>query len=278
MTVGVDAVANNERRQLRHLEVVCCSVLAFVAPLAAHSLKLCACDAAACMHEPAPLLPPPQAHKVYLEGTEHRTAAFNKLTQGDADAARVIEQRMKQLHKLQVCVCQHVGCIWGCSRNVCACVVATVCDGFADRCWGSTLHTRRLGLRVQLVPALMLARARRHLNHACVGHGGPCAYAVWLSHVPAGGPPALAHQNRYEQPGVGGKPPSAPSCDQSASQHLGLPCIAGLRARAPAGHDSWGHASRLRWCAYACLSCVAVLTCLCDAMFLCAVAQRCAAA
>lgn len=41
---------------------------------------------------------------MYLEGTEHRTAAFNKLTQGDADAARVIEQRMKQLHKLQVCV------------------------------------------------------------------------------------------------------------------------------------------------------------------------------
>lgn len=43
-----------------------------------------------------------QAHKVYLEGTEHRTAAFNKLTQGDASAARVIEQRMKKLIKLQV--------------------------------------------------------------------------------------------------------------------------------------------------------------------------------
>jgi hypothetical protein len=43
-----------------------------------------------------------QAHKVYLEGTEHRTAAFNKLTQGDAGAARVIEQRMKKLIKLQV--------------------------------------------------------------------------------------------------------------------------------------------------------------------------------
>jgi hypothetical protein len=44
-----------------------------------------------------------QAHKVYLEGTEHRTSAFNKLTQGDAGAARVIEQRMKKLIKLQVC-------------------------------------------------------------------------------------------------------------------------------------------------------------------------------
>ena len=43
-----------------------------------------------------------QAHKVYLEGTEHRTAAFNKLTQGDASAAHVIEQRMKKLIKLQV--------------------------------------------------------------------------------------------------------------------------------------------------------------------------------
>lgn len=39
---------------------------------------------------------------MYLEGTEHRTAAFNKLTQGDAGAARVIEQRMKKLIKLQV--------------------------------------------------------------------------------------------------------------------------------------------------------------------------------
>lgn len=48
-----------------------------------------------------------QAHKVYLEGTEHRTAAFNKLTQGDAGAARVIEQRMKKLIKLQVR-------LWGC--------------------------------------------------------------------------------------------------------------------------------------------------------------------
>jgi hypothetical protein len=48
------------------------------------------------------LLPSLQAHKVYLEGTEHRTAAFNKLTQGDAGAARVIEQRMKKLIKLQV--------------------------------------------------------------------------------------------------------------------------------------------------------------------------------
>lgn len=43
-----------------------------------------------------------QAHKVYLEGTEHRTAAFIKLTQGDASAAHVVEQRMKKLMKLQV--------------------------------------------------------------------------------------------------------------------------------------------------------------------------------
>jgi hypothetical protein len=43
-----------------------------------------------------------QAHKVYLEGTEHRMAAFKKLTGTDASTARVIEQRMKKLVKLQV--------------------------------------------------------------------------------------------------------------------------------------------------------------------------------
>lgn len=44
----------------------------------------------------------PQAHKAYLEGTEHRTASFKSLTKSDAAAAKVIEQRMKKLMKLQV--------------------------------------------------------------------------------------------------------------------------------------------------------------------------------
>lgn len=52
-----------------------------------------------------------QAHKVYLEGTEHRTAAFKKLTTSDAAAARVIEQRMKKLLKLQVGAC--AACLLG---------------------------------------------------------------------------------------------------------------------------------------------------------------------
>eukprot|EP00878_Enallax_costatus_P040119 GHUV01046111.1.p1 GENE.GHUV01046111.1~~GHUV01046111.1.p1 ORF type:complete len:182 (+),score=78.90 GHUV01046111.1:592-1137(+) len=42
-----------------------------------------------------------QAHKAYLEGTEHRTASFKSLTKSDAAAAKVIEQRMKKLMKLQ---------------------------------------------------------------------------------------------------------------------------------------------------------------------------------
>eukprot|EP00775_Hariotina_reticulata_P008068 gene8068-8263_t len=42
-----------------------------------------------------------QAHKAYLEGTEHRTSSFKNLTQNDAAAAHVIEQRMKKLMKLQ---------------------------------------------------------------------------------------------------------------------------------------------------------------------------------
>jgi hypothetical protein len=44
----------------------------------------------------------PQAHKAYLEGTEHRTASFKSLTKSDAAVAHVIEQRMKKLIKLQV--------------------------------------------------------------------------------------------------------------------------------------------------------------------------------
>lgn len=47
-------------------------------------------------------LPTVQAHKAYLEGTEHRTASFKSLTSSDAAAAKVIEQRMKKLMKLQV--------------------------------------------------------------------------------------------------------------------------------------------------------------------------------
>ena len=43
-----------------------------------------------------------QAHKAYLEGTEHRTTAFKNLLKNDAEAAKVIEQRMKKLVKLQV--------------------------------------------------------------------------------------------------------------------------------------------------------------------------------
>lgn len=47
-----------------------------------------------------------QAHKVYLDSTEHRTQAFKNLTTNDSSAARVIEHRMKKLIRLQVC---HVG-------------------------------------------------------------------------------------------------------------------------------------------------------------------------
>ncbi|GMH33964.1 hypothetical protein BSKO_01798 [Bryopsis sp. KO-2023] len=42
-----------------------------------------------------------QAHKVYLDSTEHRTQAFKKLTKNDAAAARVIERRMRKLIRLQ---------------------------------------------------------------------------------------------------------------------------------------------------------------------------------
>lgn len=42
-----------------------------------------------------------QAHKAYLETTEHRTSAFKQLTRNDAQAARVIEKRMRKLVKLQ---------------------------------------------------------------------------------------------------------------------------------------------------------------------------------
>jgi hypothetical protein len=42
-----------------------------------------------------------QAHKAYLETTEHRTSAFKQLTRNDAQAARVIEKRMRKLGKLQ---------------------------------------------------------------------------------------------------------------------------------------------------------------------------------
>ena len=47
-----------------------------------------------------------QAHKVYLDSTEHRTQAFKNLIKNDSSAARVIEHRMKKLIRLQVC---HVG-------------------------------------------------------------------------------------------------------------------------------------------------------------------------
>ncbi|KAJ9525006.1 hypothetical protein QJQ45_005934 [Haematococcus lacustris] len=42
-----------------------------------------------------------QAHKAYLESTEHRTLAFKQLTRNDAQAARVIEKRMRKLIRLQ---------------------------------------------------------------------------------------------------------------------------------------------------------------------------------
>ncbi|KAI8474613.1 MAG: flagellar associated protein [Monoraphidium minutum] len=41
------------------------------------------------------------AHKAYLDGTEHRAKAFRALQDGDAAAARVIEQRMRKLAQLQ---------------------------------------------------------------------------------------------------------------------------------------------------------------------------------
>jgi hypothetical protein len=44
----------------------------------------------------------PQAHRAYLEGTEHRNVAFKTLLKNDSEAAKVIEQRMKKLVKLQV--------------------------------------------------------------------------------------------------------------------------------------------------------------------------------
>lgn len=43
-----------------------------------------------------------QAHKVYLESTEHRTQAFKKLTKNDSASAKIIERRMKKLLRLQV--------------------------------------------------------------------------------------------------------------------------------------------------------------------------------
>ena len=51
-----------------------------------------------------------QAHKAYLEGTEHRTASFRSLTKSDAAAAHLIEQRMKKLIKLQVRALQRCSC------------------------------------------------------------------------------------------------------------------------------------------------------------------------
>lgn len=43
-----------------------------------------------------------QAHKSYLDSTDHRTKAFRALQASDAQAAHVIEQRMRKLAKLQV--------------------------------------------------------------------------------------------------------------------------------------------------------------------------------
>lgn len=42
-----------------------------------------------------------QAHKSYLESTEHRSKAFKALSTSDAAAAQVIEQKMKKLVKSQ---------------------------------------------------------------------------------------------------------------------------------------------------------------------------------
>jgi hypothetical protein len=52
-----------------------------------------------------PPFPRPQAHKAYLDSTDHRTKAFRSLQANDGQAARVIEQRMCKLVKLQVPVC-----------------------------------------------------------------------------------------------------------------------------------------------------------------------------
>lgn len=62
----------------------------------------------ACARSPAhppPRTPPStacvQAHKAYLDSTDHRAKAFQSLQAGDAQAARVIEQRMRKLARLQ---------------------------------------------------------------------------------------------------------------------------------------------------------------------------------
>ncbi len=47
-------------------------------------------------------LPSPQAHKAYLESTEHRTNTFRTLTKDDAKAALKIERQMRKLVRLQV--------------------------------------------------------------------------------------------------------------------------------------------------------------------------------
>jgi hypothetical protein len=52
----------------------------------------------------------PQAHKAYLDSTEHRTKAFHALQSNDADAARVIEQRSRKLAQLQARPGARAGC------------------------------------------------------------------------------------------------------------------------------------------------------------------------
>ena len=43
-----------------------------------------------------------EAHKSYMNATEHRSRAFDQLSKKDASAARVVEMRTKKLRRLQV--------------------------------------------------------------------------------------------------------------------------------------------------------------------------------
>lgn len=55
-----------------------------------------------------------EAHKHYINSTEHRSRTFEQLSKNDAASARVIEMRMKKLHKLQVS--QIFNCPWNALR------------------------------------------------------------------------------------------------------------------------------------------------------------------
>ena len=136
-----------------------------------------------------------QAHRAYIESTEHRSGAFKTLTTNDAAASQQIEQRMKKLAQMQVRA-------------------------------GERPAVGRGGGQAAEVSPPPLPPSRHP-----AAHHGPSAQAQPLvcmphDHIPAwllaGGPGSLAHQDSDQRARVGGTqrrhaaregtPPLPPGC------------------------------------------------------------------